>query len=315
MNVKSDMRRFDGPDGRKAGGEADPRTLLPAHLKLCRGALKRLRRTLLKQEAELREAERWVEYRQVADTLLANPAAFPRGCGTVRVDNIHTGEPVEMKLNPKLDAADNAQLLYKKARKGERGAGIAAEKVACTRQRIERVAELIEQGEALKAERDDPGFAGMVERFAETVRDEGIEGGGALHNRPTTHAPRIPYRHYVIRGWDVYIGKNTTQNDELTTRFAKPRDIWMHVAAHSGSHVVIRRAKDAQWPPKAVIEEVASLAVWFSKARHTSYAEVHVTEARFVHKPRKSPPGQVVAERCKTVRVAPVEPARGDRHP
>jgi predicted ribosome quality control (RQC) complex YloA/Tae2 family protein len=104
------------------------------------------------------------------------------------------------------------------------------------------------------------------------------------------------------------IGRNNTQNDELSIRYAHPRDIWLHVAAHAGSHVVIRREKNADWPPRNVLEKAGALAVWFSKARHTSYAEVHVTERRYVHKRRKAPPGEVVAERCKSIRVSPRDP-------
>jgi predicted ribosome quality control (RQC) complex YloA/Tae2 family protein len=106
----------------------------------------------------------------------------------------------------------------------------------------------------------------------------------------------------------VYIGKNDAQNDELSTRFAKPWDIWMHVAACPGSHVVIRREKNTAWPSKETLVKVASFAVWFSKAKHTSYADVHVTEARYVHKRRHSPPGEVMLDRFKTLRVAPKSP-------
>jgi len=104
------------------------------------------------------------------------------------------------------------------------------------------------------------------------------------------------------------LGKNSEQNDELSIKFAKPSDIWLHVAAHAGSHVIIRHKKDTPNPPKDVIHKAAQLAVWYSKARHTSYAEVHVTEARFVRKRRHAPPGEVIAERCKAVRVEPKDP-------
>jgi predicted ribosome quality control (RQC) complex YloA/Tae2 family protein len=82
----------------------------------------------------------------------------------------------------------------------------------------------------------------------------------------------------------------------------------MHVAAHSGSHVVIRRDKNSPWPEKNLLLKAASLAVWFSKAKHTSYAEVHVAEARYVHKRRHAPAGQVIMQQYKTLRVSPKSP-------
>ncbi|MBD3316206.1 MAG: DUF814 domain-containing protein [Chitinivibrionales bacterium] len=309
MNVKDNSMPPHESHPKKPDNADEPRTRLLALLRLCRGAIKRLRRKHEKQEAELKEAQRWVEYRQIADSLLAAPHRYPKGTVSVEVDNVHTGKTATMKLNPKLDAAANAQLLYKKARKGERGAEIAGRQVAATQNEIKKIEELIERGEVLTQEGREPNFPLKLEQFARDVSEHGPESTGKKQER-NNEAPRVPYRHFVIQGWDVYIGKSNTQNDELTTREAKPWDIWMHVAAHSGSHVVIRRPKGADWPPRQVVEEVASLAVWFSKARYTSFAEVNVTEARFVRKPRKSPPGQVIAERCKTVRVAPKEPER-----
>jgi predicted ribosome quality control (RQC) complex YloA/Tae2 family protein len=61
-------------------------------------------------------------------------------------------------------------------------------------------------------------------------------------------------------------------------------------------------------PPKDILVKVASFTVWFSKAKHTSYADVHFTEARYVHKRRHSPPGEVMLDQYKTLRVSPVSP-------
>jgi predicted ribosome quality control (RQC) complex YloA/Tae2 family protein len=82
----------------------------------------------------------------------------------------------------------------------------------------------------------------------------------------------------------------------------------MHVAQHAGSHVVVRREKNNPWPSKEILVKAASIAAWFSKARHATSAEVHVTEKRFVRKPHGAPGGTVIAERCKTIRVAPRSP-------
>ncbi|MDR0330484.1 MAG: NFACT RNA binding domain-containing protein, partial [Chitinispirillales bacterium] len=139
---------------------------------------------------------------------------------------------------------------------------------------------------------------------AEFLPDEGAKTGG---RKKQAEAP-VPFKKYVIDGWEIYLGKNSEQNDELSVKFARPSDIWLHVAAHAGSHVIIRRKKGAPNPPKEIIHKAAQLAVWHSKAKHTSFAEVHVTEARFVRKRRHAPPGEVIAERCKAVGVEPKDP-------
>ena len=117
-----------------------------------------------------------------------------------------------------------------------------------------------------------------------------------------------PFRHIHIDGWDIYIGKNDSQNDELSSSFATPWDIWFHVADHPGSHVLIRRPKGREMPTKEILEKVAALAVWFSKARNAPFAKVNYTEARNVHKRKNAPAGEVVVERCKKLKVSPCSP-------
>jgi len=116
------------------------------------------------------------------------------------------------------------------------------------------------------------------------------------------------YRHFIVDKWDIYIGKNDKQNDELTVCFGRPSDIWMHVASHAGSHVVIRRENETAWPPQSILETAASLAAWFSKARNASLVKVHVTEIRFVQKLKNAPAGEVHIRKFKTLRVKPLSP-------
>jgi predicted ribosome quality control (RQC) complex YloA/Tae2 family protein len=313
--------------------------------------LKREGRKLLKQRDEVLEASQYGKYSQIADSLMASPAAAPRGTAKAAVINIHTEEIEEITLNPALDAVENAELLYRKARKGKRGHETAAGMMEETAARVGRLKDVLVGIDNIINEKRAEGSDGsganssdMGDRlnYDNATSRGGIRGGLDPANRIIGIQPpeytgedvervrkiaeeflppeaaktggrkkaeeTVPFKKYTINGWDVYLGKNSEQNDELSTRFAKPSDIWLHVAAHAGSHVIIRRKKDAPYPPKEIIYKAAQLAVWFSKAKHTSFAEVHVTEARFVRKRRHSPPGEVIAERCKAVRVEPKDP-------
>jgi len=278
---------------------------------VCRRAIKRTQSRLEKQEAEKREAIQFPHFSQLADSLVAHPASFHRGQTTVTIENIHTQETETMTLDPSLTVFENAQELYKKARKGKRGLEIIEANI-----KDSRAEEIFFQGllkeiqdfadtDSGKLTLDEAVFA--LECIGAKMQDAGMVPRQGPKQKEKAQKS-VPYRHITLDGYDVYIGKNDAQNDELSTRFCKPWDIWMHVAGHAGSHVVIRRDKNAQWPPKDLLLKVASFAIWFSKAKHTSYAEVNVTEGRFVRKRRRAPPGEVIAERCKTLRTSPQNP-------
>lgn len=264
-------------------------------------SLQKLERKLEKQEQEFSEASQNVWYQQIADSLLSTPPSIPRGSSNTAILNIHTQKEENISLNPKLDVNGNAELYYKKAKKARRGADISEKKVEATRVELEQIKLYLDECKKIDVTNES-----QVVQFTEKV-GKSLPEAISLQT-PSVKGEKIPYRHITIDGWDIYLGKNDTQNDELSTRFAKPSDLWFHVAGHAGSHVIIRRPKNSGLPPKEIIEKVASLSVWFSKAKHTSYAEVNYTEARFVRKRHHAPPGEVIAERCKTIRVSPKSP-------
>lgn len=277
--------------------------------KACKSARKRIVKKRDKQKKEYEESGKSLWYRQIGDSLLADAAHIKKGTSVCEIKNVHTQNPEPVKLNPKLNAVRNAELLYKKARKGKRGEDACKEKLRASEKELEFIETAIEEcNECLLLDETTDECFTRFDDLQKRVRESELIPGLSNLQKSKHDTPKVPYRHFTIEEWHVYVGKNTTQNDELSIKFAKPWDVWCHVAAHAGSHVVLKREKNSPWPPKQIIEKVAALAVWFSKAKHTSYAEVHITEARYVHKRRKSPPGEVVLDTYKTVRVAPKSP-------
>ncbi|MGA2508267.1 MAG: NFACT RNA binding domain-containing protein [Chitinispirillaceae bacterium] len=269
-------------------------------------ALKHLYRKLQKQQQEFRETENAGWYRQIADSLLAKVATpQQRGCSHAPLFNIHTQKEENVALNPRFDFRENAALYYKKARKGERGKEINIQKISATESEIKKFEQLIHEVDEEPASAEE--VSALSARIVSALK---LPKSGGTNNAVsgTDRTEKIPYRHLTVDEWNIYIGKNDAQNDEMTTRFAKPHDLWLHVAGHAGSHVVVRRPDRTASVPQGVISKAASLAAWFSKAKHTSYAEVHYTEARFVRKRRHAPAGEVIVDRCKSIRVSPRSP-------
>jgi predicted ribosome quality control (RQC) complex YloA/Tae2 family protein len=117
-----------------------------------------------------------------------------------------------------------------------------------------------------------------------------------------------PYRTFIVEGFEVLVGKSARDNDQLTFRVARPRDLWLHVAGGTpGSHVVICIPEDIEVPP-AVVERAAELAAWYSDARNATRVDVHVCRARDVRKPRGAKAGLVELGRYRRVRVSPAPP-------
>lgn len=292
-----------------AGGPPLPGARRSRLAAACRRALKRLHEKREKQAGELAEAASSLRYRQIADSIMACPDDFPRGTRETEIINVHTEKIETAHLNAKLNAHENAELLYKKAQKGKRGREIIEGYLALTDREIALVAGCSERLSSLDFTGEESAI-GVMDDLEKKLIDLGIvQPAQTAAEAKREQKAQVPYRHMTVDGWDLYIGRNDSQNDELTTRFARPWDLWMHVGQYSGSHVVVRREKNAaEWPPQKILAIAASLTVWFSKAKHTSYAEVHVAEKRYVSKRRNAPAGQVMLSQYKTIRAAPLSP-------
>lgn len=106
-------------------------------------------------------------------------------------------------------------------------------------------------------------------------------------------------------GMTVLVGRTAADNDVLTCKLGSPRDFWFHVAAGSGSHVVVRNPEGLDRLPRQTEQFAASLAAGYSKAKTGGRVAVHVCRCEDVSKPRGFPPGKVLLDRFKSVEVAP----------
>ena len=116
-------------------------------------------------------------------------------------------------------------------------------------------------------------------------------------------------------GFIVLVGRTAADNDIVTCKLAAPKDFWLHVAAESGSHVVVRNPDGLDRLPRETLRFAAGLAAGYSKARHAGRVAVHVARGADVHKRRGAPPGEVMLDRFTTVHATPLRDAGGGKTP
>lgn len=106
-------------------------------------------------------------------------------------------------------------------------------------------------------------------------------------------------------GFTVLVGRAAADNDLLTFKLGSARDFWLHVAAGSGSHVVVRNPDKVDRLPRDTERYAAALAAGYSKGRKGGRVAVHVATCAEVSKPRGAAPGKVALRRPKTIEVNP----------
>jgi predicted ribosome quality control (RQC) complex YloA/Tae2 family protein len=230
--------------------------------------------------------------RSYGDLLLANKRLVPRGADRVRLMGWDR-KIVEIELDPASDAAENAARWYAEARRRARAEERLPALLESAREEERRWSEAraaVERGE----------IPGWVERELERAGNLGVPRGSGDQEQSR------PYRVYrTAGGLEVRVGRNSRDNDRLTFGNSSPNDVWLHARSVAGSHVILRWSDPEGSPPARDLEEAATLAALFSKARTSALVPVDWTRRKHVRKPRGAPAGAVIPQRVKTLFVTP----------
>ncbi len=301
---------FDSPSAAVERWAASPEERLARRAAPLRARLVKARERLVRRLAALdrdrADLEQAASARRQADLLAAQRHRVARGQREARVVDLFDpeGREVTIPLDPARDPQANIEALYARARKAARGAGVVAARRADTEA---QVAWLDETLFALDAA-DSPGDLDAVEAEAAEqglapVRAEG--GGRRGRRRPAAPAEPRVRRFRSSDGYEIVAGKTNVSNDYVSTRLARPDDLWLHADGYPGAHVVLRRTGRGEVPERAVLE-AAAVAAYYSKARAAGKVSVHVAPASAVKKPRGARPGLVtLAGGYRSVVVAP----------
>jgi hypothetical protein len=278
----------DDPDvAAEAAAAAAP--IGPALMRRLEGDAARSGRRVERLQAELAGLTDPEALRRTADLILARYREIPAGASRARLVGFD-GEAREIELDPAERPHDTAARYYAAAAKSERA------RAQLPRLIEEARAECV-RAEALLAE----ALAGGVDEDA--LRE--VLGPDRPVERGQVVGPALPYRSYrSTGGLEIRVGRGARHNDDLTFHHASPDDVWLHARDNAGAHVVLRWNGPGK-PPARDLGEAATLAALHSKARTSGSAPVDWTLRKYVRKPRKSPPGRVVADRVQTLFVEP----------
>lgn len=120
---------------------------------------------------------------------------------------------------------------------------------------------------------------------------------------------KFNFKVYLIEGkYKLFVGRDSTNNDLLTTKFAKQNDFWFHVRGTSGSHAVLRVENLKEAIPKNILKIAASITAYHSKAKTAGIVPVVYTLKKYVIKKKGMNVGQVALLKEDVLLVKPEIP-------
>lgn len=238
--------------------------------------------------------------RQEGDLLLANAGRFTAAGARATLRGFD-GEEVVLEVDPRLDAAGNAKARYDRAKRRE------ARSARAVRQLPELRAELAaaERARAQLETADEETLRTLARNW--DVDDVTGGGRGPAGSRANARTAGAAERHGVRfvdpRGYEVFVGRSAKENDAITFKLARSRDLWLHVQGYRGAHVVVR-SQGKELPFDTVLF-AARLAAGFSQARDSDNVPVDYTARKNVWRQKGAPAGAVNFAHHKTVYVTP----------
>ena len=212
------------------------------------------------------------------------------------------GRVVRVRVDPRLSLTENAERYFHRSRKSERTAREVAE-------RLSRLTDEIDYLEGLEMGLRDARSLAEMEALTVEASERGLVPSARFEKKDRRRGKeqRLSPRRFATPGGNiVLVGRSGRSNDELTFRHAGPTDLWFHVSASPGSHVILKRVQSGE-PVESEMRWAAALAAYFSKRRREAYVDVMVTERRHVYKVKGGPPGLVRVSQSRTLRVSPTK--------
>ena len=248
-------------------------------------ALERATKKFDLQEKQLQDADKKDIYRVYGDLLNTYGYSIKGGESSFTTENFYdNNKEITIPLDKNKSAKENAKKYYDKYAKLSRTTKALSEEILNTKNDIEH---LLSIQTALDVSSDDESLS--------QIRQELVDFGyikkhsSGKQKKSTSH----PYHYISTDGYDIYVGKNNYQNEELTFKVATGNDWWFHAKGIPGSHVILKANNEEDLPDRAY-EEAAALAAFYSKAKDADKVEVDYIQKKNIKKVAGAAPGFVI---------------------
>ncbi len=234
------------------------------------------------------------KYRIYGDLLTANLYRIKKGMVSVKVDNYYDGTQAEIPLEPRLAPNANAQKYYKEYRKKQTAAKVLKDLISKGEDELTYLQSVAYSVDIAKSEAE-------LSAIREELQEAGyIKNPGKCAKK---QKPRDFLRYISSDGLPILVGRNNIQNDRLTLKTARGRDMWFHVKGAPGSHVIV--ISGGEEIPLKTQNEAAALAAFHSSRSGQAKVAVDYTYVKNVHKTKDLKPGMVIYDNYSTAYVTP----------
>ncbi len=257
--------------------------------KIVANAIERTSKKYDLQMSQLKDTEKMEKYRVYAELINTYGYGVDDGAGYFDAVNFYDGKEIRVPLDPSISVHENANKYFARYDKLKRTRAAAAGQAEESRAALSHLRSIEASFETAYTEDD---LLLISEELRRTGYIKKSTGKGKNEKTRTKSRPL----HYVSSdGYDIYVGKNNLQNDELTFKTGKGNDWWFHSKTYPGSHVLLMTGRtDPMSIPDTTFNEAGRLAAFYSTGKDQEKVDIDYTLLKNVKKPAGAVPGYVI---------------------
>lgn len=230
--------------------------------------------------------------RMKGDLLAANVNKLNKGYKEIILkDFYNNNKDIKISLDSRKNPWENVDSYYKRYKKIKNSIDFAKDDLPKQKDLLEylnQVSDFVERSESI---------SDLDEIKEELIENKIIKN--TSRNKKKTKAKSKPMQFKTVDNSNIYVGKNSRQNDYITLKLANKNDYFYHVRNAPGSHVILK----TNLLNENDIKIASYLAASNSSQAKSNKVDVDYTEKKNVNKAKGAKPGMVYYENFKTVTV------------
>ncbi|WP_191014449.1 NFACT RNA binding domain-containing protein [Treponema zioleckii] len=214
--------------------------------------------------------------KHLGDLILAYGYAITSEANFIEAEDWeNNNEIVKIKVDPKKSAQENASDYYEKYKKSVSG--------------LENLDHDIEMAEESIKKLDDE-YAKMISEKNPIKLEQVLRKTQKPKQQEKKSHPGLDY---LVSGWQIIVGRDADENDDLLRHYVKGADMWLHVRDFHGGYVFIKN-RPGKTVPLEILLYAGNLAVYYSKARKNGKADLYYTQVKHLRRAKNGPKGLVL---------------------
>lgn len=225
------------------------------------------------EEKKVEEFKGYEDIKTSADILSANSYLIKRGQAKAVIKDFNNNE-VTIPLDASLSVSENINAYYQRYKRAERIYQNAINEVERLKNEIER--------RRLH-------YENLLAQNSKVLFEKEL----GKQSKASSNEQKGPGLRVVSHGFELIVGRNSKENDELLRHHMRGNDLWLHTRDFAGGYVFIKAKKDKSVPLEVLLD-AGNLAVHYSKAKSNKKASLYYTHVKYLRRVKNGKQGLVI---------------------